>query len=85
MASSDQRIYTITLYKNRSGFSSYGVNGVMMIRDKSYYYTSPYPTTYKVYSVDAYLYCANYLAAYNSDVYCQAFATGGHYVYHLFD
>ncbi len=78
------KIYTITLYKNRPGYTGYGITGVMMMRDKSYYYTSPYPTTYKIFSVDAYLYCANYLAAYNSDAYCQSFAAGAHYVYHSF-
>ncbi len=80
----DGKIYSITLYKNRSGFTSYPITGVMMMRDKSYYYTSPYPTNSTIYSVDAYLYCANYLAAYGSDAYCRAFAAGGHYVYHSF-
>ncbi|MAF77320.1 MAG: hypothetical protein CME60_04105 [Halobacteriovoraceae bacterium] len=85
MATSNNRIYTIELYKNRSGFTSYDINGVMIMRDKSYFYTSPYPTTYKLFSVDAYLYCANYLAVYGSDAYCQAFANGGNYVFHLFN
>lgn len=78
------KIYTITLYKNRSGFSNYSINGVMMMRDKTYFFNSPYPTTYKIYTVDAYLYCANYLAAYGSDAYCQSFSSGGHYVYDKF-
>ena len=83
-ASRSDKIYTVTLYKNRTGFSNYAVTGVMMMRDKSYFYTSPYPTNYKIFSVDAYLYCANYLAAYGSDAYCTAFAAAGHYVYHQF-
>jgi len=78
------KIYTITLYKNRSGFTNYSINGVMMMRDKTYFFTSPYPTTYKIYTVDAYLYCSNYLAAYGSDAYCQAFSSAGHYVYDKF-
>jgi len=78
------KIYTITLYKNRSGFSNYSINGVMMMRDKNYFFTSPYPTTYKISTVDAYLYCSNYLAAYSNDTYCQVFSSGGHYVYDKF-
>lgn len=78
------KIYTITLYKNRSGFSNYSINGVMMMRDKNYFFTSPYPTNYQISTVDAYLYCSNYLATYGNNAYCQAFSTGGHYVYEKF-
>lgn len=85
LASSNQKIYNITLIKDRNGFGNYDINGVMILRDKKYFYPSPYNTYQKFYNVDAYLYCANYLAQYQSEMYCNAFAQKGTYVFHLFN
>lgn len=77
-------VSSLTLYKNRTGYTGYDINAVMMIRDKSYYFNSPFNTSYQVYAVDAYIFCMQWLAVYSDDSYCEAFADGGHYAFHEF-
>lgn len=75
-------IYRIGLLKNRSGYSNFNVTGVMMMRDKAYFFPAPY--SQYLLSPDAYLFCAQWLDTYNDPTYCQAFDAVGQYVYHKF-
>jgi len=76
------QIYKLTMLKNRQNFTTYLITGIMMMKDKSYQYPSPF---YKnILSPDAYMFCANWLEQTNDSSYCQAFEQVGAYVYHQF-
>lgn len=69
-----------TLSKNRYNFDSYSLNGVMVMKDKAYFYPTPF---YRyVLSPDAYLFCQNWLQQKNDSSYCQAFKQLGQYKFH---
>lgn len=77
-----QKIYTLKLYANRPGYTSSIFTGVMIMRDKAYFYAPPFNQL--ILSPDAFIYCNQWLAAYNDSSYCESFASGGHYEYHQF-
>ena len=79
---SNTTLYKITLVKNRSGFSTYPVTGVMMMRDKAYEYGAPFYQV--ILSPDAYIFCSQWLAQYGDPSYCIPFKSAGHYIYHQF-
>jgi len=75
-------IYKISLIKNRTGYTSYPVTGVMMMRDKAYEYGAPFYQV--ILSPDAYIFCSQWLAQYGDSSYCIPFKAAGNYVYHQF-
>lgn len=75
-------IYKVSLIKNRTGYSSYPITGVMMMRDKAYEYGAPFYQV--ILSPDAYIFCSQWLAQYGDTSYCIPFKSAGHYVYHQF-
>ncbi|MCR9204936.1 MAG: hypothetical protein NXH75_10180 [Halobacteriovoraceae bacterium] len=75
-------IYKVTLIKNRTGYSSYAVTGVMVMRDKAYEYGAPFYQV--ILSPDAYIFCSQWLAQYGDTSYCIPFKSAGHYLYHQF-
>lgn len=79
---SNTTLYKVSLIKNRSGFSTYPVTGVMIMRDKAYEYGAPFYQV--ILSPDAYIFCSQWLAQYGDPSYCIPFKSGGHYVYHQF-
>jgi hypothetical protein len=79
---SNKEIYKVDLIKNRSGFESYSINGVMMMKDKAFVY--PWPFAQAIKSPDAYIYCANWLDSYGDASFCTAFDSVGEYVAHQF-
>ena len=81
-ATSASQIYTIELYKNRVGYGNYSVSGVIILKDKAYWYPSPY-NSYKL-SPDAYFSCMNWLASYGDPSLCNAFEMVGEYLYNPF-
>lgn len=82
MVDSNTKVYKISLITNRPGYYNYNFTGVMLIKDKGYFY--PYPFNVYYLSTDAYLQCANWLAETGDPSYCQAFNSVGQYVYHQF-
>ncbi|CAN0328137.1 unnamed protein product, partial [Chrysoparadoxa australica] len=66
--SSNTSIYKVSLIKNRTGYSSYPVTGVMMMRDKAYEYGAPFYQV--ILSPDAYIFCSQWLAQYGDTSYC---------------
>ncbi|GEM_PF-621314 len=79
---SNTTLYKISMIKNRSGFSTYPVTGVMVMRDKAYEYGAPFYQV--ILSPDAYIFCSQWLAQYGDPSYCIPFKSGGHYQYHQF-
>lgn len=79
---SNTTLYKVGLIKNRAGFTSYPITGVMIMKDKAYDYGAPFYQ--KILSPDAYIFCSQWLAQYGDPSYCVAFQAGGHYVYHQF-
>lgn len=75
-------IYRIGLLKNRTGYSNFNVTGVMIMRDRAYFY--PHPYNQNLLSPDAYLFCSQWLDQYGDPTYCQAFDAVGQYIYHRF-
>jgi len=82
MISDNKRIYKVTLLKNRQGYSSFSVTGVMAMKDKAFFY--PPPFYQHVLSPDAFLFCSQFLDQYSDDSYCQSFKSVGQYVYKQF-
>lgn len=79
MLTDNSKIYKFQLYKNRSGFSGYTTTGVIMLKDKAYFY--PPPFYQYVLSPDAYIFCNQFLAAYGDSSYCESFKSVDQYVY----
>lgn len=79
---SSTSIYKVSLIKNRVGYTSYPITGVMIMRDKAYEYGSPFYQV--ILSPDAYIFCSQWLAQYGDPSYCIPFKSAGHYVYHQF-
>jgi hypothetical protein len=82
MIDTNNNVYKITLEKNRPSFSSYSLTGVMLMKDKQFYYPSPF-NRYAL-SPDAYLFCSQWLGQTGDPSYCAAFNQVGQYVYHQF-
>ncbi len=78
----NKKIYKVNLIKNRVGFTQYPVTGVIVMKDKSYFYPAPFYQY--VLSPDAYIFCSQWLAQYGDPSYCLAFKNNGHYHYHQF-
>ena len=79
---STRKLYKVALIKNRQGYTSYPITGVMLMKDKAYQYDEPFYQL--ILSPDAYMYCSQWLALHGDPSYCIAFKSGGHYVYHQF-
>lgn len=79
------KMVEINFIKNRPGYSSYSITGMMIMQDRPYYYPAPY--NYQLNTPDAYLYCLNWLASYNDGRYCETFTYVGtqqsNYLYHM--
>ena len=75
-------IYPVDLYINRTGFTSYPITGVMIMKDKSFFY--PWPYNSYLYSPDAYVQCEDWLYRTGDPSYCNTFNVVGEYVYHQF-
>jgi hypothetical protein len=82
MLDDNRKIYKITLYKNRAGYSGYAINSVMAMKDKLYFYPAPF--NQNVLAPDAYIYCSQFLDQYNHAGYCDSFKSLGEYVYKKF-
>jgi hypothetical protein len=82
MVSDNKKIYKIITYKNRPGYTSSTLTGVMIMKDKAYFYPSPFYQW--LLSPDAYVYCSQYLDQYNNSSYCSAFKSLNQYVYRQF-
>ncbi len=79
MASNSKTIYKVSLIKNRPGYTNFKVTGVIVMKDKAYFYPPPY-YQYAL-APDAYLFCSQFLDQYKDSSYCTAFRSVGEYVY----
>lgn len=79
MLSDNSKAYKFQLYKNRAGFTGYTTTGVMIMKDKAYFYPPPYYQY--VLSPDAYVFCNQFLASYGDSSYCEAFKSVDQYLY----
>mgnify|MGYP007063383099 CR=1 FL=1 len=77
------KVYPIKLYKNRSGYYSYPINGVMVMKDKPVYFPQPFNMPKLV--PDAYIFCMEYLARTGDGGYCESFDSAGQYINHQFN
>lgn len=82
MLNDNKKIYKVSLLKNRPGYGSFSVNGVMVMKDKAFFYPAPFYQ--HVLSPDAYLFCSQFLDQYGDPSYCTAFRSLGQYVYKSF-
>jgi hypothetical protein len=82
MLSESKKIYKVTLYSNRTGYQNFSITGVMVMKDKSFFYPAPFYQY--VLSPDAYIYCSQFLDKYNDPSFCNAFKQLGQYVYKSF-
>ncbi|MDC1174394.1 hypothetical protein OAT67_03315 [Bacteriovoracaceae bacterium] len=78
----NKKIYKVSVLKNRAGFTQYPVTGVMIMKDKAYFYDRPYYQ--EILSPDAYVFCSNWMAQFNDPSYCVEFKNKGHFVYKQF-
>jgi hypothetical protein len=79
---SNMSIYPITLLKNRTGYSNFQITGVMLMKDKAFFYPAPFYQY--LLSPDAFLFCSQWLDQTGDSSYCYAFDSVGQYVYHQF-
>lgn len=82
----NQKIYTIRMYKDRSGFQNLSINSVMIIKDKSYTFPYPYNVNYPLLAPDAFLECNLQLThpTFPNSQFCESFISTGHYHFHKF-
>lgn len=73
----NQKIFKVDLIVNRNGYTGHPVQGVIIMKDKSYFYPPPY--NQNVLSPDAYIYCHQMLAL-SDPSYCQVFSQQAHFV-----
>jgi hypothetical protein len=83
-ATDNKKIYTVRMYKDRPGFQNLDINGVMIIKDKSYSF--PYPYSRNLLAPDAFLECNQQLThpVYPNSYFCDTFISVGHYHFHKF-
>lgn len=82
MLNDNKKIYKVSLLKNRPGYGSFKINGIMVMKDKAFFYPAPFYQ--HVLSPDAYLFCSQFLDQYGDPSYCTAFRSLGQYVYKTF-
>ncbi|WP_372654668.1 hypothetical protein [Halobacteriovorax sp.] len=82
MISDSKTIYKVTLYTNRTGYTNFSITGAMVMKDKAYFYPSPFYQY--VLSPDAYIYCSQFLDQYKDSSYCTAFKSVGQYISKVF-
>ncbi|EQC49309.1 putative lipoprotein [Bacteriovorax sp. BSW11_IV] len=84
VASEAGKLYKISLFKDRDSgkYSGLTMNSVMIVKDKAYFYGTPFYQW--VLAPDAYMYCSKFLELYNNSSYCQAFKSKGEYLYKRF-
>ena len=78
-------LYKVALSKNRTSdsnlnYNNLDLNGVIILRDKSYYYAPPYLAQTLITSKNAFLTCQNYLSTEQNSSYCQIFKQANHYI-----
>lgn len=78
-ATNPKTIYKVVLLKNRPNYGHLSVTGVMVMKDKAFFY--PPPFYQYVLSPDAYMFCSQFLDTYQDPSYCNAFKNVGQYVY----
>ena len=79
---SSKSIYPITLYKNRTGFSDFSIDGVMIMKNELDYYENPFNKYIR--TPDAYIECSERLAQDENATYCEAFKKKNKYIYWQF-
>ncbi len=79
---SSLEVYKVELYKNRIGYGSYPITGVMLMKDELEWYGSPYYQY--LLNPDAYLFCQQWIGQTQDSSYCYAFDSAGNYTYHQF-
>tara|TARA_B100000925_G_scaffold57247_2_gene37857 strand:+ start:5982 stop:6695 length:714 start_codon:yes stop_codon:yes gene_type:complete len=76
---SSNQIYNIELYKNRPGFTGFPINGLLIVKNQSYTFGSPFPAGFPIPAPDAFKTCMDHSFFYYStygypdDSYCEAF------------
>ena len=75
----NEKVYKVEFRKNRTGYSNFTIDGVMIMKDKVHLYPPPY--NQYLLGPDAYIYCAQRLSQYGDSSYCGAFDQVGAYVY----
>lgn len=86
----DNGIKQIPLLKNRGGneYSQFHITSVMLIKDAVYRYPAPFANYQNpsgaAKSVDAFLFCMNWVDETKDTRYCQAFNSLGQHVYYKF-
>ncbi|MCO4792595.1 MAG: hypothetical protein KC493_02695 [Bacteriovoracaceae bacterium] len=78
----NKKIYKLTLLKNRTGYQNFQVTGVMIMKDKAFFYPAPFYQY--LLSPDAFLFCSQWLDQTGDSSYCYAFDSVGQYVYHQY-
>lgn len=82
-ALASNQIYQVELYKNRSGFTSFPINELLVVKNQSYTFPAPYPVGYPIPAPDAFKQCMDYAYYYytiyqiSDDSYCEAFSSQG--------
>ena len=75
------QIYNIELYKNRSGFTGFPINALLLVKNQSYTFGTPFPTGYPIPAPDAFKQCMDHayyfysVYGYSDDSYCEAFSS----------
>lgn len=82
MLNNNKKIYKVSLLKNRPGYGNFNINGVMVMKDKAFFYPAPF--FQHVLSPDAYLFCSQFLDQYGDPSYCNSFKSVGQYHYKAF-
>ena len=78
-ALASNQIYQVELYKNRSGFTNFPINKLLVVKNQSYTFNSPYPQGYPIPAPDAFKQCMDHayyyytIYQYSDDSYCEAF------------
>ena len=84
-ASDPQTIYKVSLTKDRSSYSSYPINALMVLKNKSYSFGAPFTNADSLNALNAFYDCMNILNLYGNDSYCNEFKNSAEYILQYFD
>jgi hypothetical protein len=78
----NKTVYKVKLKKNSPGFQDFRITGAMIIKDKMYFYPSPFYQN--ILAPDAYFHCIDWMKKTGDNSYCKAFQDVPQYVFHKF-
>lgn len=77
------KIYNVKMLKNRKNFEEYKLTGLMVLKDKAFFYPAPF--SQYILSPDAFIFCSQWLDQTGDQSYCESFNSKKQFIYNSFN